>query len=273
MKKIEYDTLSLIQEKLSKGRKTKIALSIAISSDNTKAYVACGYNDVVIFDITDIPIPVGSFITNGYAFSIVLSDDGKIAYVADGANGIVVKDVSNLNNIQNIPTYGETGQIIDLKISKDGTRAYAVNYKEGLIVYKIIENIPYCIELHKIASYSMPYWNKHSFVVSNDDKTIFVLKEDSGIDTIELCNDKIITKESFTTQDKINRIILSDNQKIAYAVSGENVIVLSIENNSLKKVINTHFLNGFVEDIIISGSYAYAKIGKDLIELVSIVKF
>ena len=88
-----------------------------------------------------------------------------------------------------------------------------------------------------------------------------------------MCNDKIITKESFTTQDKINRIILSDNQKIAYAISGENVIVLSIENNSLKKVINTHSLNRFVEDIIISGSDAYAKIGKDLIELVSIVKF
>ncbi len=272
MKKIEYDILSLIQEKLSKGRKTKIARSIAISSDETKAYVACGFDGVVIFDITDIPIPVGSFRTNGYAFSIVLSDDGKIAYVADGANGIAIKDVSNLNNIQNIPTFGETG-IIDLKISKDGTRAYAVNYKEGLIVYKIIEDIPYCIELHKIASYSMPCWNKHSFTVSNDDKTIFVLKEDSGIDTIELCNDKIITKESFTTQDKINRIILSDNQKIAYAVSGENVIVLSIENNSLKKVINTHSLNRFVEDIIISGSDAYAKIGKDLIELVSIVKF
>ncbi len=272
MKKTEYDTLSLIQEKLSKGRRTKIALSIAISSDNTKAYVACGFDGVVIFDIADIPILVGSFRTNGYAFSIVLSDDGKIAYVADGANGIVVKDVSNLNNIQNIPTFGETGTI-DLKISKDGTRAYAVNYKEGLIVYKIIEDISYCIELHKIASYSMPYWNKHSFTISNDDKTIFVLKEDSGIDTIELCNDKIITKESFTTQDKINRIILSDNQKIAYAISGENVIVISIENNSLKKVINTHFLNRFVEDIIISGSDAYAKIGKDLIELVSIVKF
>ncbi len=272
MKKIEYDTLSLIQKKLSKGRRTKIALSIAISSDNTKAYVACGFDGVEIFDITDIPIPAGSFRTNGYAFSIVLSDNGKIAYVADGANGIAVKDVSNLNNIQNIPTFGETGTI-DLKISKDGTRAYAVNYKEGLIVYKIIEDIPYSIELHKIASYSMPCWNKHSFTISNDDKTIFVLKEDSGIDTIELCNDKIITKESFTTQDKINRIILSDNQKIAYAVSGENVIVLSIENNSLKKVINTHSLNRFVEDIIISGSDAYAKIGKDLIELVSIVKF
>ncbi len=272
MKKIEYDTLSLIQKKLSKGRRTKIALSIAISSDNTKAYVACGFDGVEIFDITDIPIPAGSFRTNGYAFSIVLSDNGKIAYVADGANGIAVKDVSNLNNIQNIPTFGETGTI-DLKISKDGTRAYAVNYKEGLIVYKIVEDIPYCIELHKIASYSMPYWNKHSFTISNDDKTIFVLKEDSGIDTIELCNDKIITKESFTTQDKINRIILSDNQKIAYAISGENVIVLSIENNSLKKVINTHSLNRFVEDIIISGSDAYAKIGKDLIELVSIVKF
>ncbi len=272
MKKTEYDTLSLIQKKLSKSRKTKIALSIAISSDNTKAYVACGYDGVEIFDIADIPIPVGSFKTHGYAFSIVLSDDEKIAYVADGANGIVVKDVSNLNNIQNIPTYGETGTI-DLKISKDGTRAYAVNHEEGLIVYKIIENIPYCIELHKIASYSMPCWNKHSFTISNDDKTIFVLKEDSGIDTIELCNDKIITKESFTTQDKINRIILSDNQKIAYAISGENVIVLSIENNSLKKVINTHSLNRFVEDIIISGSDAYAKIGKDLIELVSIVKF
>ena len=272
MKKIEYDTLSLIQEKLSKCRKTKIALSIAISSDGTKAYVACGYGGVVIFDITDIPIQVGSFKTHGYTFNVALSSDGTKVYVSDGSNGITVKYVSDPHNIQNVVVGGNIGYTVYIKLSSDGTKAYTINYESGLVIYKLIDNGMF-VELHKIASYSMPCWNKHSFTISNDDKTIFVLKEDSGIDTIELCNDKIITKESFTTQDKINRIILSDNQKIAYAISGENVIVLSIENNSLKKVINTHSLNRFVEDIIISGSDAYAKIGKDLIELVSIVKF
>ncbi len=263
MKKIEYDTLSLIQKKLSKGRKTKIALSIAISSDNTKAYVACGYDGVVIFDITDIPIPAGSFRTHGYAFSIVLSDDGKIAYVADGANGIVVKDVSNLNNIQNIPTYGETGTI-DLKISKDGTRAYAVNYKEGLIVYKIIEDIPYSIELHKIASYSMPYCYHHNFTIQ--DRTIFACT-DNGIDILELFDDKIITKEQYKMKEKVNRVILSDNEKIAYAISSKKVTVLSLEKNSIKKVIKTNTFYRSVEDIVTDGTSACAKIGKDLIEI------
>ncbi len=264
MKKTEYDTLSLIQKKLSKSRKTKIALSIAISSDNTKAYVACGYDGVVIFDIKDIPIQVGSFKTHGYAFSIVLSDDGKIAYVADGANGIVVKDVSNLNNIQNIPTYGETGQIIDLKISKDGTIAYAVNHEEGLIVYKIIENIPYCIELDKIASYSMPYCYHHNFTIQ--DRTIFACT-DNGIDILELCDDKIITKEQYKMKEKVNRVILSDNEKIAYAISSKKVTVLSLEKNSIKKVIKTNTFYRSVEDIVTDGTSACAKIGKDLIEI------
>ncbi len=263
MKKTEYDTLSLIQEKLSKGRKTKIALSIAISSDNTKAYVACGYDDVVIFDITDIPIQVGSFRTNGYAFSIVLSDDGKIAYVADGANGIVVKDVSNLNNIQNIATFGETGTI-DLKISKDGTMAYAVNHEEGLIVYKIIENIPYCIDLYQIASYSMPYCYHHNFTIQ--DNTIFACTE-NGIDILELCDDKIITKEQYKMKEKVNRVILSDNEKIAYAISSKKVTVLSLEKNSIKKVIKTNTFYRSVEDIVTDGTSACAKIGKDLIEI------
>ncbi len=259
MKKIEYDTLSLIQKKLSKGRRTKIALSIAISSDNTKAYVACGYDGVEIFDIADIPIPVGSFKTHGYAFSIVLSDDEKIAYVADGANGIVVKDVSNLNNIQNIPTYGKTGQIIDIKISKDGTIAYAVNHEEGLIVYKIIENILYCI-----ASYSMPYCYHHNFTIQ--DRTIFACT-DNGIDILELFDDKIITKEQYKMKEKVNRVILSDNEKIAYAISSKKVTVLSLEKNSIKKVIKTNTFYRSVEDIVTDGTSACAKIGKDLIEI------
>ncbi len=263
MKKIEYDILSLIQKKLSKGRKTKIARSIAISSDNTKAYVACGYGGVEIFDITDIPIPAGSFKTNGHAFSIVLSDDGKIAYIADGANGIVVKDVSNLNNIQNIATFGETGTI-DLKISKDGTMAYAVNHEEGLIVYKIIENIPYCIELDKIASYSMPYCYHHNFTIQ--DRTIFACT-DNGIDILELCDDKIITKEQYKMKEKVNRVILSDNEKIAYAISSKKVTVLSLEKNSIKKVIKTNTFYRSVEDIVTDGTSACAKIGKDLIEI------
>ncbi len=263
MKKIEYDTLSLIQEKLSKGRKTKIALSIAISSDNTKAYVACGFDGVEIFDITDIPIPAGSFKTNGHAFSIVLSDDGKIAYIADGANGIVVKDVSNLNNIQNIATFGETGTI-DLKISKDGTMAYAVNHEEGLIVYKIIENIPYCIDLYQIASYSMPYCYHHNFTIQ--DRTIFACT-DNGIDILELYDDKIITKEQYKMKEKVNRVILSDNEKIAYAISSKKVTVLSLEKNSIKKVIKTNTFYRSVEDIVTDGTSACAKIGKDLIEI------
>ncbi len=264
MKKIEYNTLSLIQEKLSKGRKTKIALSIAISSDNTKAYVACGYDGVVIFDITDIPIQVGSFKTHGYAFNVALSSDGTKVYVSDGSNGITVKYVSNLNNIQNIPTYGETGQIIDLKISKDGTMAYAVNHEEGIIVYKIIEDIPYSIELDKIASYSMPYCYHHNFTIQ--DKTIFACTE-NGIDILELCDDKIITKEQYKMKEKVNRVILSDNEKIAYAISSKKVTVLSLEKNSIKKVIKTNTFYRSVEDIVTDGTSACAKIGKDLIEI------
>ncbi len=274
MKKIEYDTLSLIQKKLSKGRKTKIALSIAISSDNTKAYVACGNKGVEIFDITDISEPkkACSFKTYGYAFNVALSNDGTKVYVADGANGIFVKDVSDLHNLQNVVVGGKVGYTVNLKLSSDGTKAYAIKYERGLVIYKLIANGMF-VELKEMASYSMPYCNQNSFTICNDDKTIFVSKENGDIDNIALDEDKIIIKESLSLQYKINRIILSDDEKIAYAIAAKNVIVFSVENNSLKKVINKHFLNRFVEDIIISGSGAYAKIGKDLIELVSIVKF
>ncbi len=264
MKKREYDLLQQIQKKLSKGRKTKIALSLAISHENKKSYVACGFDGVVIFDITDTPRQVGSFKTNGYAFSIVLSDDDKRAYIADGANGIVVKDVSDLNAIKNIPTFVKTGQIIDLKISNDGTKAYAVNHEEGLIVYKMIENIPYNIELDKIASYSMPYCYHHNFTIQ--DKTIFACTE-NGIDILELCDDKIVIKEQYDMKEKVNRVILSENNERAYAISSKKVIVLSVEKNSIKKVIKTNTFYRSIECIIVDETSAYAKIGKDLIKI------
>lgn len=268
MKKREYDILSSIQKKLSKGRKTKIALSIAISSDNTKAYVACGNKGVEIFDITDISEPkkACSFKTYGYAFDVALSNDGTKVYIADGANGITVKDVSDLHNIQNVVVVGKVGYTVNLKLSSDGTKAYTTDFERGLVIYRLIEDGMF-VDLEEMASYSMPYCDQHSFTICNDDKTIFVSKNDGDVDIIELDEDKIIIKDSLSVQYKINRIILSDDEKIAYVIAARSVIVFSVEKKLLKKVIKKRIFDIFVEDIIISGSDAYAKIGKNLIEI------
>ena len=76
------------------------AQGVSLSKDGTKAYIADGYNGLVVLDITDPsnPTQLERLDTEDYAYDVTLSKDGSKAYIADGGNGLVILDISPLKD-------------------------------------------------------------------------------------------------------------------------------------------------------------------------------
>ena len=70
-------------------------MSLGVAVAGNYAYVADGYNGLVIVDVRNPVAPTlkGSYDTAGYSLGVAVA--GKYAYVADRENYLVIVDVSN----------------------------------------------------------------------------------------------------------------------------------------------------------------------------------
>ena len=112
------------------------AMSVTLSSDNTKAYVADCKNGLVIVDISDSahPTKLGSYNTAGISTDVTLSNDGSKAYLADGSNGLVIVDISDPSHPTKFGSYHTAGYSLRVTLSSDSSKAYVTDGRNGLVI-------------------------------------------------------------------------------------------------------------------------------------------
>ena len=113
------------------------AWHVALSNDETKAYIADGENGLVIVDITNPnnPTQIGHFDTY-YAWHVALSNDETKAYIADGVNGLVIVDITDPNNPTQIG-YLDTYYAWHVALSNNETKAYIADGVNVLVIVDI----------------------------------------------------------------------------------------------------------------------------------------
>ena len=72
---------------------------------SNKAYLAAGYEGLIIFDISDITSPkiIGQFSNGNFIRSVYVAND--LAFLTAKKNGLFVVNCSNLNNIVTLSKY------------------------------------------------------------------------------------------------------------------------------------------------------------------------
>ncbi|MDR1451739.1 MAG: cadherin domain-containing protein [Helicobacteraceae bacterium] len=120
---LTIDTQSYIIGQIAMGGS---AMGVALSSDNTKAFVADYNNGLRIVDVSDPANPalIGQIAT-GYAYGVALSSDNTKAFVA--GNGLQIVNVSDPFSPSLIGQIA-TERAQDVALSSDNTKAFVANY-------------------------------------------------------------------------------------------------------------------------------------------------
>jgi len=117
------------------------ANGIAVNSDMSLMFVACGEMGLSIYDISDFQDGWGTYPrvawldTYGYAEAVVLNEEKEVALVASGSAGMYIIDYSDLNNIHTSSIYESGGTAFDL-ICK-GNTVYLSAEKGGFHIVDI----------------------------------------------------------------------------------------------------------------------------------------
>lgn len=96
------------------------ANGIAVNSDRTLMFVACGEMGLSIYDISNFEDGYGSYPRvawidfPGYADNVVLNEQKKVALVASGSAGMYIIDYADINNVQIVGVYNSGGNAFDL---------------------------------------------------------------------------------------------------------------------------------------------------------------
>ncbi len=96
------------------------ANGVAVTSDKTLMFVACGEMGLTIFDISTFDEGFGTyptaawFDTQGYAENVVLAEEDSLSLIAAGTSGLLIVDYSNLQNVHIVGSYSSGGNAFDL---------------------------------------------------------------------------------------------------------------------------------------------------------------
>ena len=146
-------------------------IDLAISPDNTRAYVAnddWGLGIIDISDVQNLTLLTQTHIKKR-AYSVVLSSDGQEAYVVTGSEGFTILNVSDFNDVHIEGNYESSRNYIgEIIPSQDGTKLYVL--KEGLKVLDIT-NISQPILL---SSFSIKH--TRGMAISSDESKIYITK-------------------------------------------------------------------------------------------------
>jgi len=199
------------------------ARAVALSGDETKAYVADEDNGLVVIDISDPvhPAKLGSYDTAGSAYDVTLSSDGTKAYVADNSNGLVVINISDPAHPVKLGAYDTTGQAMSVTLSGDGTKAYVADTNDGLVVIDISDPA----QPAKLGLYSDGY--AYGVTLSSDGSKAYVADNSNGLAVIDISDPAHPARlGSYNTAGYAHDIALSSDGTKAYVADNFNALVV-----------------------------------------------
>jgi hypothetical protein len=244
---------------------TYSAQALAISSDNTKVFVADREDGLKIIDVSDQfnPTLVG-MVDTSWAFGIAVSSDETKVFVADVTGGFKSVDVSDVT----APTIVGTGSTYkpgyanDVALSSDGTKAFVAYENTDLIVFDI--NDP--SKPTDIASVTFSGGHSYGVALSSDNKNIFIADGNGGLKIVEVVyserNHIYLEKlGSISTYDAFGVAVSLDDTKIFVADSKGGLKVIDVSNpaspvlvglvntsNAIKVVLSSDNTKAFVAD-------------------------
>jgi len=146
-------------------------VDLAISPDNTKAYVANKYWGLGIIDISDaqnLTLLTLKYIERK-VHSVALSNDGLEAYTVTGVNGFTILDISDSNDIRIKGNYESNRTYISKIIpSKDGTKLYIL--KDGLKILDITD----VSQPTLLTNFTIKY--PRGMAISSDESKAYIVK-------------------------------------------------------------------------------------------------
>jgi hypothetical protein len=169
----------------SKYLSTDEVSTIKISSDGAKAYITDDSADLKIIDISkpNATKLLGSY-PNAKGISIDLSPSGNVAYVVTHGKGLLILDVSDNSNPTLISTYGTDYKYKEIKISKNGTKAYVSTYDAGKLGGFEILDISNPNNIQILGNYSQR--DAYYLGLSIDQTKIYLSTHGNGLQIIDV---------------------------------------------------------------------------------------
>lgn len=160
------------------------ANGVAVNSERTLMFVACGELGLSIYDISNFedgwgtyPL-VGWYDTPGYAENVILKEDKNIALVASGSAGMFLIDYSDPANLKKTGSYYSEGDAYDMIC--EGDLVYLSSEKGGFHVVDITDpaNPETKARLYMKQAMGLDMDSKYIYVADNDDGLIIISKPD-----------------------------------------------------------------------------------------------
>lgn len=212
---------------------------VALSKDETKAFVADEGNGLFILDISNPQNPekIGHYLNEemNNITSVVLSRDETKAFVSNmwDNNGLLILDISDPTNPQKIAHCQTDGYANQVLISKDETRAFIADRTKGL---KIID-ITNPQKPVQVGSYRSNYVNK--LALSDDGTKAFLAVPSTGLVIVDIEDPSNIQKVAqYRTGSQTSGVILSDDTTKVFLADGDNgMLIIDVRDLSNPKKV------------------------------------
>ncbi|MDR1285846.1 MAG: cadherin domain-containing protein [Campylobacteraceae bacterium] len=161
---------------------TYSANAVALSSDNTKVFVADNYDGLKIIDVSDHlnPTLIGSIDTS-WASDVTLSSDNTKAFVADVTGGLKIIDVSDLAKPTLISTTYTHNFANGVVLSSDNTKAFVADGNIDLTIF----NVSNPTALTHIVSIDLDGYS-YNIALSSNNKRVFIADGNGGLKIVNL---------------------------------------------------------------------------------------
>ena len=239
---------------------------VTLSSDNTKAYVAHSDTGLDIIDITNPAslTPISTFDVDGSAYAVTLSSDDTKAYVTTTSSytprklqAVDIRYPLTPTLIANLDINGP------ITLSKDGTKAYAVDYTSGLQIIDI-SNPFTSILLATFDTAGMASVNQ-KITLSSDGTKVYVSDSVSGLEIIDVSDPLTPTLlGTCSTNGTPYSITLSSDESKAYAVNERGLVHIDISNPIAPKLLPNYRLPfSYIFNLAISSDNTKAYVSGD----------
>jgi hypothetical protein len=257
---LTIDTQSRIIGQIATG---SYARSVALSSDNTKAFVgAYSRGGLKIIDISDpfSPALIGQIATGGDAYDIALSSDNAKAFVADyrySSGDLKIIDIRDPANPALIGQSATSGYAESVALSSDNTKAFVGAYG-GLYIINIRDpaNPALIGQITTVSAYDI--------ALSSDNTKAFVV-DNGGLTIIDISDPTNPTIISWIITDGYAQSVAlsSDNTKALVAHFG-SLVIIDISDPAKPILIGQIAMSGTAKSVALSSDNTKAFVGTNV---------
>ena len=213
------------------------------------AYVAHGYEGLLIFDLSEPtqPVQVGSVKLPGFPEDVVVS--GDYAYVSAQAEGLRIVDISDPTAPVEVGAYRHFG----VEVAIQEPYAYFITGRGGMVILDISDPT----EPAKVGSFRVPDLT-HDVVVHNNYAYLSVSKPSGVSDFLILDISNPVEPRLISSLEVGARGDISVVNQFAYVVDmGPWLNIIDISNPSLPRVVGRYSFKGYASEVEVVGDYAY----------------